>query len=80
MAWERAANKTMVAGNVSGSGDAECSDEVPLDQPATLLLLLPLLLSILWVLLDVFYSATALGWLVTRLAGFVLKDSAIHIG
>lgn len=63
--------------NRSGSGDVCAEQELG---PPTLLLLLPLLLSLLWVLLDVFYSSALLAWAVTRLATFFLTDSAIHLG
>lgn len=63
-----------MASNGSGDGDM-CLDPSP-----TTLLLLPLLLSLVWVLLDVFYSSPLLGWAVTRVAAFFLTDSAITLG
>lgn len=61
--------------NSSGSGE-----ECPAVGGPSLLLLLPVLLSLLWVLVDLLYSSSLLGWAVTRLAGAFLRDSAIHLG
>ena len=69
----------MAVGNASGSGIGECSERQQLSEPATLLLL-PLLLSLFWILLDLFYSSAVMGWLVRRLAAFALRDSDIHVG
>lgn len=63
--------------NGSGAGDV-CSNQQD-DQPTTLLLL-PVLFSLLWVLLDIFYSSTLLGWALTRVAAFFITDSALHLG
>ena len=63
----------------NGSGDMDLCSEGQTSEPTTLLLL-PLLLSLVWVLLDLFYSAAILGWLASRLASLVLTDSGIHIG
>lgn len=63
--------------NGSGSGDA--CPEPELDPPS-LLLMLPLLLSLVWILLDIFYSSALFGWAVTRLPTLFLTDSAIHLG
>ena len=60
----------------SGSGDGDlCPDPGP-----TTLLLLPLVFSLVWILLDIFYSSSLLGWAVTRVATFFLTDSAIILG
>ena len=64
--------------NGSGSDLDLCSDQQKSDP--TTLLLLPLFLSLFWVLLDLFYSSAFLGWLVSRLASLVLTDSGIHLG
>lgn len=61
--------------NSSGSGEA-----CPASSGPSPLLLLPALLSLLWVLVDLFYSSSLLGWAVTRLAGAFLRGSAIHLG
>ena len=68
----------MSANGSSGSGSGNVCVEAE-DGPS-LLLLLPLLLSLVWVLLDLFYSSSLLGWLVTRLSTFLLTDSGIHLG
>ena len=63
-----------MASNDSVEGDV-CPDPGP-----TALLLLPLFLSLVWVLLNVFYSSALLGWVVTQAAAFFLTDSAITLG
>ena len=67
----------MAIGNASGSGEACTDEQIP--EP-TALLLLPLLFSLFWVLLDLFHSSTILGWLVNRWAALLLTDSGIHLG
>ena len=62
--------------NGSGVGDV-CPEQ---ERGPSTLLLLPLLLSLVWVLVDIFYSSALLGWAVTHLAAFFLTDSAIHLG
>lgn len=44
------------------------------------LLVLPVALSAVWVLWDVFYASYLLGFLVKVLVNLFLKDSGVHIG
>ena len=44
------------------------------------LLVLPVLLSVLWVLFDLFYASSLVAFVVNRLANFFLKESGIYIG
>ena len=44
------------------------------------LLILPVVLSVLWVLFDVFYASSLLGFVVNLIVNLFLKDSGIHIG
>lgn len=46
----------------------------------TPLLVLPVLLSVLWVLFDLFYASIILGFLVNKIANLFLKESGIHVG
>lgn len=69
----------VVAMDNNGSGSGDACPEQELDPPS-LLLMLPLLLSLVWILLDIFYSSALFGWAVTRLPTLFLTDSAIHLG
>ena len=44
------------------------------------LLVLPVVLSVLWVLFDLFYVSFILRLLVNRLVNLFLKESGVHIG
>ena len=68
----------MAEGNGSGSGISQCPDQQSAEPTA--LLILPLLLSLFWILLDLFYSSAILGWLVSRAAAFFLRDCDLHVG
>lgn len=46
----------------------------------TPLLVLPVILSVLWVLFDLFYASIILGFLVNKIANLFLKESGIHVG
>lgn len=46
----------------------------------SLLLLLPVLLSVVWILFQLFYAPWLLALLITRLANLWLRDSGIYIG
>ena len=46
----------------------------------TPLLVLPVILSVLWVLFDLFYASIILGFLVNKIANLFLKESEIHVG
>lgn len=61
-------------------GSGMCEDCDLADQSPSLLLLLPVLLSLLWVLFQLFYAPWLLALLVTKLANLFLTDSGIYIG
>ncbi len=56
-----------------GDCDADSSDPDPL-------ILLPVLVSFVWVLFVSFYVPSLLGFLVKNVVNSLLKDSGIHIG
>ena len=62
----------------NASGDGICFGGQ--DSDPTILLVLPLFLSCIWVLFDLFYSSLLSGRIVSRVAAFFLADSAVHVG
>ena len=44
------------------------------------LLVLPVLLSVLWVVFDLLYASSLAAFVVNRLANLFLKDSGIYVG
>ena len=44
------------------------------------LLVLPVLLSVLWVIFDLLYASSLAAFVVNRVANLFLKDSGIYIG
>ena len=44
------------------------------------LLVLPVVLSVVWVLVDLFYASSLLGFAVNSIANFFMRESGIHIG
>ena len=63
----------------SGCGNEGGSCELDERSPS-LLLLLPVLLSLLWVLFVLFYGSWVVAVLLTKTANFFLTHSGIHIG
>ena len=59
----------------SGSGSLPSDDE---GRP-TPLLLLPVLLSVIWILFQLFYAPKLLAFFTNRLVNLFLKDSGIYI-
>ncbi len=49
-------------------------------RPPLIVLLVPVLLSVVWVTFQLFYGSWVLAFLITKLANVFLKDSGIYIG
>jgi hypothetical protein len=55
-------------------------DEVSTNQSFNPLLVLPVVLSALWVLYDVFYASYLLAFLVNTILNLYLRETGVHIG
>ena len=71
-------NAVMEAGGGSACEDCGLADNTA--GSPSLLLLLPVLLSVLWILFQLFYTPWLLAFLITKLTNLWLTDSAIYIG